>query len=87
MTCINTITPASNTLKNLVVNKISHYSYIKTELNNKKKMMINIFSAYIVPLLKYIKNPALLQEWKLNLDSAAYEINIDSNMSKTSYKK
>ena len=36
-------------------------------------MIINIFSSYVVPLLKDINHPALLQEWKVNLDSAAYE--------------
>ena len=50
-------------------------------------MIINIFSAYVVPLLKYINHPAFLQEWKLNLDAAAYEKNIDANLSKTSDKK
>ena len=51
MTCINTITSTSNTLKNLVVNKILNASYIQTEFNDKKKIIINIFSAYVVPLL------------------------------------
>ena len=50
-------------------------------------MIINIFSAYVVPLLKDINHPALLQEWKLNLDAAAYEKYIDANMSKPSDKK
>ena len=50
-------------------------------------MIINIFSAYVVPLLKYINHPALLQEWKINLDATAYERNIDANMSKPSDKK
>ena len=50
-------------------------------------MIINIFSAYVVPLLKYINHPVLLQEWKINIDTSAYEINIDANMSKTSDKK
>ena len=36
-------------------------------------MVIKIFSAYVEPLLKYINHPALLQEWKLNLDAAEYE--------------
>ena len=49
--------------------------------------MINIFSAYVVPLLKYINHPSLLQEWKLNLDNASYERNIDANMSKPLDKK
>ena len=50
-------------------------------------MIINIFSAYVVPLLKYINHLALLQEWKLILNDAAYERNIDANMSKPSDKK
>ena len=50
-------------------------------------MIINIFSAYVVPLLKYINDTALLQERKLNLDAAAYEKHIDANISKPSDKK
>ena len=50
-------------------------------------MIINIFSEYFVPLVIYINHPALLQEWKLDIDDTLYERNIDSNMSKPSYKK
>ena len=84
MTCINKITSTSNTLKKLVVNNILHSSYIQTEFNDKKKIIINIFSAYVVPLLTYINYTALIQEWKLNLDAEAYERDIDANMSKPS---
>ena len=70
-----------------MVNKCFHSSYIQREFNDEKEIIINIFSAYVVPLLKYINNPALLQERKLNLDAALYEINIDANMSKPSDKK
>ena len=38
-------------------------------------------------MLKDIKHLALLQEWKLKLDAAAYENNNDANMSKPSNKK
>ena len=48
------------------------------------KIIINIFSAYFVPLFKDINHPALLKYWKLNLDADAYERNIDANMSKPS---
>ena len=61
MTCINTIPSTSNTLKNLVVNKSLHYSYIQKEFNDKKEMIVNIFSAYVVPLLKDINNTAFIQ--------------------------
>ena len=50
-------------------------------------MIINIFSAYVAPLLKDTNHPALLQECKVNLDAVAYERNIDANMSKHSDKK
>ena len=82
MTCINRIPSTSNTLKNLVVNKSFHSSNIQTELNDKKENIIDIFSAYFVPLLKDINHTALLQEWKLNIYAAAHGINIDTNMYK-----
>ena len=47
-------------------------------------MTINIFSTYVVPLLKDINYPTLIQERKLNLDAVAYERNIDANLSKPS---
>ena len=87
MTCINTIPSPSNTLKILVVNKSLHSSYIQAELNDGEKMIVNIFSAHVVPLLKDINHPALLQEWKLNLGASAYERNIDYDISKPSDKK
>ena len=36
-------------------------------------MIIKIFSSYVEPLLKYINNHVLFQEYKLNIDAAAYE--------------
>ena len=50
-------------------------------------MIVNIFIEHVVPLLKYISHPALLQERKLNLYAEAYERNNDANMSKNSDKK
>ena len=50
-------------------------------------MIINKFSAYVVPLLKNINHPALFKNGKINLAAAAYERNIDANMSKPSDKK
>ena len=49
-------------------------------------MIIKMFSAYFVPLLKDISHLALLQEWELNLGATAYEKNIDANLSKPSQK-
>ena len=38
-------------------------------------------------MLNNINNPTLIQEWKLNLDAAAYEKRIYSDVYKPSYKK
>ena len=82
MTCINTINSTSNTLTNLLLNKSLHSSYIKKSFNDKEVIIINKFILYVLPLLKDINHPALLQEWKLNLDAAAYEKHIYANVSK-----
>ena len=63
------ILSTSNTLKSLAVDKCFHSSYIQTEFNDKKEMIINIFSEYVEPLLKDINHPTLIQEWKLHLDA------------------
>ena len=75
------------TLKNLAVNKKFHSSYIQIEYNDKKETLINIFSEYFEPLLKYMNHPALFQEWKLNIDAAEQERNIDAKLYKTSEKR
>ena len=38
-------------------------------------------------MLNNINNHELVQEWKLNLDAAAYEKKIDSKVNRSSYKK
>ena len=86
MICNTIITYTKNTLKTLASNKSFHSSYIQREFNDKNDMIIKIFSAYVEPLLKNIKHPALLQEWKLNIDDAQYEKNIDANLYKHSDK-
>ena len=73
MTCINKIPSTSNTLKNLLLNKSLHSPYIRTEFNEKKEIVIKIFSSYVESLLKYINHTELPQEWKLNLHAAAYK--------------
>ena len=82
MTCTTTIPSISNTLNNLLVNRSFHYSCIQREYNDKKERIINIFGEFVEPLLKYITHAALLQEWKINLDAAEYERNIDANLYK-----
>ena len=44
--------------------------------------MTIIFSTYVKPQIKEINHPALLQEWRLNIDAADYEQNIYANLYK-----
>ena len=74
-----TITSTSNTLKNLVINSNYHSSYSTEELNTKNEQMSNIFSTYVTPQMKEINHPAIIQEWKLNIDASDYERNMAEN--------
>ena len=49
--------------------------------------MSTIFSTYVTPQIKEINHTAFLQEWKLNIDAAEYEINMKANIYKPSEKK
>ena len=48
--------------------------------------MITIFSTYVAPQIKEIRNLALLQEWEVNLYAAEYENSMKANMYKTTEK-
>ena len=36
--------------------------------------MSRLFGTYVTPQIKEINHPAIIQEWKLNIDGAEYEI-------------
>ena len=38
--------------------------------------MSRLFSTYVTPQIKEIYHPAIIQEWKLNIDAADYEKNM-----------
>ena len=38
--------------------------------------MDRLFSTYATPQIKEIYHPAIIQEWKLNIDAAEYEKNM-----------
>ena len=38
--------------------------------------MSKLFSTYVTPQIKEINHPAIIQEWKLNIDAAEYETNM-----------
>ena len=79
-----TIPSISNTLDKLLLHSILHYSYIQTKYNGRGERMSNIFITYVEPLLNGTNHPEFIQEWKLNLDTAAYEKKIDSDVYKSS---
>ena len=73
MLCHTTTTSTSSTLKNLYIGKDYHSSYSTDHYNDHKESMDILFSTYITPQIKEIYHPAIIQEWKLNIDSAEYE--------------
>ena len=87
MICPTPIPSNLNTLKNLLVNTSFHSSSFQNKFNVRKEEIINIFSAYVEPLIKVINHPSLLQEWKRNPDAADYERNKNANHYKPSEKQ
>ena len=64
--------PYQTTFKRVLLQLDLHSYYIQTIYNGRQKIINNIFSTYVEPLLNDIHHTALLQEWKLNLDAAEY---------------
>ena len=50
-----------------------HSSYSTDNYNNQKEAMDRLFSTYVTPQIKEIYHPAIIQEWRLNIDAAEYE--------------
>ena len=69
MTCTTEIPFISKTLKKLLLQYNFHSSYNQKIYICEEKIIHNIFSTYVEPLLNYINHPALVQKWKLNLDA------------------
>ena len=76
MLCRTTITSASSTLKILYIGTQYHSLYSTYNYNDQTEEMDRLFRTYITPQIKEIYNPAILQEWKLNIDAAEYENNM-----------
>ena len=72
MTCTTAILSISITLKKLLLQYNLHPSYDQKIYIGEEEIILNIFSKYVEPLLNYINDPELVQEWKLDLDAPAY---------------
>ena len=73
MLCKTTIISTSNTLKNLFISSYYHESYSTEKINTEKESMSRLFSTYVTPQINEIYHPAIIQEWRLNIDAAEYE--------------
>ena len=69
MLCCTTITSTSSTLKNLYIGTQYHSLYSTDNYSDQTEKMDRLFKTYITPQLKEIYHPAILQEWKLNIDA------------------
>ena len=76
MLCSTTITSTSSTLKNLYIGTQYYSLYSTDNYNDQTEEMDRLFRTYITPQMKEIYYPAILQEWKLNIDAAEYENNM-----------
>ena len=73
MECYKEIYYASNTIKKLHIQSNLNSGYIHNFYHDKKGSIDDMFYQYHIPLLKDIDHPALIQEWKKNLNASAYE--------------
>ena len=73
ITCTPAIPSISKTLKKLLLQYDFHSSYNQTIYIGEEEIIHNIFITYIEPFLNYINHPALVKEWKINIDAPAQE--------------
>ena len=69
------ISSVANTINKLHIYYDLYLIYKQKFYHDKQEKMYEIFDEYHINLLKYIDHPTLIQEWKRNLDAAAYEKN------------
>ena len=70
------ISSAENTIKILQIQYPLNFVYQQIFYHDKQKEMNALFDKYQISLFKNIDHLALIQEWKQNLDAAAYEKNV-----------
>ena len=77
LVCHTEISSLANTLNILHAQSNFHTGYKQNLYNDKRDKYDELFYHYHLSLLKYIDHTALIQEWKQNLDAAAYENNLN----------
>ena len=54
-------------------------TYKQDLYKTKYSYIDDFFLEYLVPIMKYIEHPALIEEWIQNIDAAAYEKNLHTD--------
>ena len=70
----------TNTTKKLHIQSDLHLVYKQNFYHDKEKEMYELFDEYHIPLLKDIDHPELIQQWRRNLDAAAYEKDLNKGI-------
>ena len=67
------IPSAANNLKSINLCNRFHTDFVPTYYNDKGDAFTYLFGKYIKPYTKEIDHPELIQEWRLNLDTASFQ--------------
>ena len=81
------VSAVANTIKKLHIQKNMHIIYKQDLYKNKAKEIYDFFLEYLVPVMDNIDHPALIKEWKKNIDAGAYENNLYKDVKLPSIKK
>ena len=57
----NTISAVANTIKLFHIHKNMHMTYKQDFYNNKYNLIDDLFLEYLVPVMAYLENPALIE--------------------------
>ena len=63
----------SNTIKTLHIQTNMYLIYKQDFYKDKQQEIDNFFIKYLVPVMNDLDHPELIEEWKQNIDAAAYE--------------
>ena len=64
-----------------------HLLYQQDFYKDRQKVIDEIFIEYLVLIMDDLDHPALIEEWKQNLDAAAYEKNLNQYVKIPSVQK
>ena len=67
------LSAVANTIKQLHIHKNMNVTYKQDLYKTKESDIDYLFLEYLVPIMKYIEHPALIEEWIQNIAVAAYE--------------